>query len=126
MVTEADIAQWILDKNNMTTSDANITLAHLEDLIDDAIDYINLEAGTSIADLSGSAGSKSLVGTENEITVVKALSALCLRGFTDQGPNVAVGGLNINEIVSDPHYRLKSKWVERGINRLRGRSFVRT
>lgn len=124
MVTVTNIAQWVLDKNNKTTGD--ISLANLEDLIDDAIDYINLEAGTAIADLSGSADTKSLVGTENEITVVKALSALCLRGYKDQGPTVNLGPAGVNAIVSDPHYRLKSMWVKRGINRLRGRSFVRT
>jgi len=126
MATIAAIAQRILDENGYTTSDLNTSLANIEYLIDNAIDFINLEAGTSIADLSGTAASKSLTGSENEIVVVKALSALCLRGFKDKGPNISVTAVNVVETMTDPHYRLYSNWVKTGINRLRGRSFMRT
>ena len=51
MVTVTTIAQRLLDENNYTPGD-HISTTNFEYLIDNAIDYINAEAGTSIADFS--------------------------------------------------------------------------
>lgn len=122
MATVTNIATRILDENNYTEP----SKTNLEYIIDNAIDYINMEAGTSIADLSGTAESKSLVGTESEIVVVKSLSVLMLRAYHDRGPQVSAGGLAVQAVIVDPQYKLFSKMVATGIKRLAGRSFERT
>jgi len=115
-------AQRILDENKWTIS--NITIANLEYLIDNAIDYINLETGLSISNLSGSPGSVTV--TSAQAPVIKALSALLVRAYLEKGPQVGGGGINVTEISTDPHYKVMMMVIKRGINRLRGRSFVRT
>lgn len=194
MVTVAAIAQRILEENNYTLQD--LSIIKLEYLIDNAIDYINLMAGTAIADLVGgstgvadsgnttttvdterieadhywngyyikytsgnnidqyqlvthfdgatdtmthaafanavavgdiyvmgvSAGQlphKSLVGTDNEIVVVKTLAALWLRAHIDRGPNINIGGLSVTSVLADPQYDLFTKIIEAGIERLK-------
>lgn len=124
MTVITTIAQRILDENNWVVSD--ISLTNLEYVIDNAIDYINMEAGTSIADLSGAADSKSLTGTDSEIAVVKLLSVLMVRAYKDRGPQVTTGTMGVQAVISDPQYHLFTKLVTRGINRLSGRSFERT
>jgi len=86
MTTVTNIGQRILDENDYSTPSVDI----VEYLVDNAIDYINMEAGTSIAELSGVAETKSLTGTKSEIAVVKALSVLMLRAYKDRGPQVSV------------------------------------
>ena len=116
MVTVLNIAQRILDENGYTTAD--ISLTNLEYLIDNAIDTVNLRAGTSIADLSGDAGSKSITGTESEILVVKELVVLLLRAYKDRGPNVSIGGLTASAVLNDPQYAYYSEAVKEDIKRL--------
>jgi len=120
MVTVTTIAQRILDENNYTVAD--ISIVKLEYLIDNAVDYINLLSGRSIAHVSGN----NLTADYDEIMVVKILSALMIRAYKDRGPSVSGGPLNVAAVISDPQYRLFTKIVNQGINRLRGRSFVRT
>lgn len=108
----ANIAQRILDENNYTVSD--ISIANLEYLIDNAADYINLMAGTAIADIAGG----TLTGTENEIIVVKSLSTLMLRAYLDRGPNTAVSSLSVTSVLADPQYALFTKIVDAGIAKL--------
>ena len=117
MTTISNIAQRVLDENNYTTSD--ISKTKLEYLIDNSIHYINLQAGTTIADLDGSAESKSLTATDSEIFVVKSLSSLILRAYKDKGPQVSIGGLNVASITTDPHYRLFMKLINKAITSLR-------
>jgi len=90
MVTVSAIGQYILDINNYTTPSTTIT----ENLIDDAIDEINNECETSIADLAGSAGSKTLTGTEDEIATVKLLASIKLRDRNSRGPTLGIGPLS--------------------------------
>lgn len=124
MVTVSNIATEVLAEENLTVSD--ISLENLEKLIDRAIDTVNLRAGTSIADLSGSAEAKSITGSESEILVVKEVTSLVLRAYKEKGPNTAISGQSVSAIISDPHYEYYSKAVLEDINRLRGRSFKRT
>ena len=121
MVTISNIAQQILDENNYT--EADISKTNLEYLIDNAIDYINLVAGTSIADLSGTAGSKSLTATENEIVAIKLLTVLLLRAYKDRGPNASVAGLNVSAVINDPQYTLFKELFDLAVARLRGKYF---
>jgi hypothetical protein len=121
LVTVAAIGQRILDQNNWTTSE--ITVVEMEYIIDNAIDYINLDCGTSIADLTGSAGAKSLVGTEDENITVQILSSLLSRAFLDKGPSTNLGPMGVAQIITDPHYSLYTKLLNRSLNKLRGRYF---
>lgn len=120
MTTITDVAQRILDENNYTDPSTTI----VEYLIKNAVDHINLMAGTSIS-FTPVAGSEDLTASDSEIIVVKTLSALMIRAYKDKGPQVGVAGMSVVAVVSDPQYRLFSKIVNQGINRLRGRSFVR-
>lgn len=124
MVTVTNIATQILNENNYTTND--ITATNLEYLIDNAIDYVNMETATSIADLSGSAGTKSITGTEAEIITVKAGSVLMLRAYKDRGPNTGLGNMSISTVIADPQYAFFSELFKMSLNRLRGRSIERT
>jgi hypothetical protein len=122
MVTIASFATRLKTENN----ESDIAAATFEYLIDNAIDYINLTAGTSIADLSGDAGTKSVTASEGELAAIKTLSGLLLRAYNDKGPEVGVGGLSVSEITSDPHYRVFMKLFNESLHHLRGRSFERT
>ena len=114
-------AQLIKDRNNV----ADIDSIDVEYLIDDAIDTINLEAGTSIGNMTGVAGAKTVTVTSNQSAVIKPLVALMLKAFSDKSPNVSIGTLTVSTMLQDPQYALfKMLWV-RGLNRLRGRSFER-
>ena len=123
-------AQILLDQNNWATTDIHATsataLTRVEYLIDDAIDYINSQAGTSISNMSGAAGSKTLTVTAAQAPIIKQLAALLVRAYLDKGPNVSVGGLGVSAIVGDPQYKVAMMMVKTGIRRLRGASFVRT
>ena len=117
-------AQDILDENNYTESD--ISKAKVEALIDNAINYINLETGLSISNMSGSEGSKSVTVTSSQAPVVKALASLYVRAYVDHGPEAAVGGMSSTVVNEDPQLALLRGVVERGVMLLRSRSFVRT
>lgn len=124
MVTVSNIATQIHNENNWTASDISLTIT--EYLIDTAIDFTNMETGTSIADLSGAAESKSLTGTEPEIVAVKLLSSLLIRGYKDKGPNVSLSSLSVSQVIQDPHYNFFTELLKMSWERLRGRSIKRT
>ena len=123
MTTISNIAQRILDENNYTTSD--ISLVNLEYLIKNAVDHINLQAGTNVV-FTPSGGTQSLTGTDSEILIVKTLSALLIRAYKDRGPNTAIQGLAVTTLITDPQYNVFMKILDEDISRLRGRSFKRT
>jgi len=123
-------AQTLLDRNNWATTDIHATavtaLTRVEYLIDDAIDYINGESGTSMSNMTGAAGSKTVTVTSAQAPIVRALAALLVRAYLDKGPNVSVGSMGVSAIVSDPEYKIHMMMIQTGISRLRGRSFERT
>ncbi len=123
MTTITDVAQRILDENKYTANDISTT--NLEYLIKNAVDYINMMAGTSIS-FTPVAGSEDLTASDSELVVVKTLSALMIRAYKDRGPQTGTAGLSVTAVISDPQYRLFTKIVNQGINMLRGRSFERT
>lgn len=115
MTTVTNIAQRILDENNYTSPSNTI----LEYLIDNAIDTVNLRAGTSIAHLSGTAETKSITGTDSEILVVKEVTVLVLRARYDRGPNVGVGSQSVTAVLADPQYAYYSHALKEDIARLK-------
>lgn len=123
MATITNIAQRILNENNYTVSD--ISLVNTEYLIKNAVEHVNLTAGTTIS-FTPSGGTQSLTGSESELLVVKTLSTLMVRAYLDRGPNATVSGLSVATVIADPQYSLFMKILDQGINRLRGRSFKRT
>lgn len=116
-------AQQILDENGWLVTD--IAIVNLEYLIDNAINYINLETGLSMSNLTGVTPNMAVTLTSAQEVVVKMLSALLVRAYLDKGPNVAVQSINVTSIISDPHYRIFMKLINKGIKRLRGTSFER-
>lgn len=122
MTTISSIAQRILDENGYDLTDfSGLTLTILEYKIDDAIDYVNLQAGTSIADLAGTAESKSITGTDSEILVAKWLTNLMLRAYKEKGTQLG-GGLasaSITYILNDPDYKVSLMVIEKAIERLK-------
>jgi len=123
MTVITTIAQRILDENNYTIADCS--LVNLENRIDTGIRYINLEADTSIAALSGAAGAKTLTASDSEVAVVFFLSGLLLRARQDKGPNSNTGSISVSSITSDPSFTIETKLLETAINRLRKRTFQR-
>ena len=109
----ANIAQLVLNENRWTITD--ITIANAEYLINNASDYINLMAGTSIANIAAGA----LTATDSELLVTKELASLMIRAYLDRGPNVSIGGLSVTSVLSDPQYDSKSKMIQLGINALK-------
>ena len=95
-------------------------------MVDDAIDEVNGECGTSIADLSGTSGSKSLVGTEQEIAAVKLLSKLKLRSRQSKGESVSIGSLSTSQSTSDMGIEGDEDRLNRLLKLLRGRYFGRS
>lgn len=113
-------AAQILLENNYTTADISAT--NLGYLIDNAIDYVNLEAGTNISNLVGG----TVTVTSAQAVVLKPLIALMLRAYKEKGPQVGVAGLNVMAVISDPHYSVNKMLLQQGLNRLRGRGIYRT
>lgn len=120
MTTIANIAQRILDENGYTLADfPNLTLTILEYKIDDAIDYVNSQAGLSIADLSGTAGSKSITADDGQILAVKWLSNLMLKVYKEKGVQTGIGALSVIYIVNDPDYKMSMMILDKQIERLK-------
>ena len=113
-------AQNLLDENNYTTSD--ISLVNAERLVNNAIHYVELETGLSLADMA----TQTVTVTDGEETIIKSLAVLMIRAYLDRGPNAAIGGLSVTSVLADPQYALFKDLLDSGINRLRGRTFKRT
>ena len=123
MTVVTDIAQRMLDENNYTVSD--ISLLKMEYLIRNAVDYVNMQAGTSITFIPV-AGSEDLNASDSEIVVVKALTTILLKAYVDRGPNVGISSLSVTAVASDAQYNAFMQIVNDGLMRLRGRSFETT
>lgn len=120
MTTIANIAQRVLDENGYAITDfKNLTLTILEYKIDDAIDYVNLQAGLSIADLSGSAESKSITATDSQILAVKWLTNLMLKAYKEKGSQVGIASLNVTYILNNPDFKVSLMVINKAIERLK-------
>jgi hypothetical protein len=124
LTTIANIAQRILDENGYTVASfKNLTLTILEYKIDDAIDYVNANAGLTVAHCSGSAGTKSLVASDTQILVIKWLTNIMLRGYKDKGATAGVSSLNLVYTLADADTAV-SKMIMQSIARLRAPPIV--
>lgn len=120
MTTISSIAQRILDENGYDITDfPGLTLTILEYKIDDAIDYVNLQAGLTISDLSGTAESKSITGTDGQILAVKWLTNLLLKAYKEKGTQISVANLNVAYVLADPDYKTSLMIFEKTIERLK-------
>jgi hypothetical protein len=120
MTTVNNIAQRILDENGYVLTDfPNLTKTILEYKINDAIDWINMQAGLTIADLAGTAESKSITGTDGQILVVKWLTNLMLKAYKEKGEQAGISSLSVGYVVSDPDYKISMMIIEKAIERLK-------
>ena len=97
----------------------------VEYMIDNAIDYVNLHAGTSIGNMTGVAGAKTVTVTSGQSAVIKPLCILMVKAYMEKGPSANVGDVNLAILLNDPRYALYHPMIREGVNRLRGRSFDR-
>ena len=118
-------AQQILDESGWVAGDIG-SKTIIEHLINKAINYINGEAGTSMGAMTGVAESKTVTVTRGQAPVVKAWTELLCRAYVNKGPSASLGAMSVTEIISDPHYKIMVQMANKGVNRLRGRSFERT
>lgn len=109
-------AQNILDENNWATS--IIALDDLESLMNNAINYVNLEANTTIAPMSGTSGSKTINLSRSESFAIKLLTALIVRAYRDQGATT-ISGLSVSSVIADPQYTLFTDLVNKAIMKLK-------
>ena len=123
MVTVATIADRILKETgytyNVIDSSETTALTIVEYLVDNAIYEVNGECGTSIAALSGTAGSKSLVGSTLEVAAVKLLSSLKVRARQDKGETVGLGALSSSQSSGDPYMSVHDKQLDKLLERLK-------
>lgn len=98
-----------LAENGYTITD--ISAANLEYIIDRAIDYVNALAGTSIADMTGAAGTKTATFTDAQNAVVGLLVTCMLREMkrtslsnststsnaSGTSSSIGIGGLSASE-----------------------------
>ncbi|MDH5786978.1 MAG: hypothetical protein OEZ40_01620 [Candidatus Bathyarchaeota archaeon] len=120
MATVSNIAQTILDENGYAIEDfENLTLTILENKIDDAIDYINAQAGLTIAALTGEAESKTLTYTAPQNVAVKQLINLELRAYKEKGVQVGIAGMSVTYLLSDPDFKLSMQLLDKIIGRLK-------
>ena len=109
---------------------AGLSNATIEMFVDGMISHINSECGAGIAhfrdDVINAAGSKVVSITASQEAAFLAGAALMLRAHNDKGPNVAQMGQSITQVLQDPHYAVWNRMLQQSMNRLRGRSFVRT
>ena len=113
-------AQNVLDENNLTV--ANISLANVEREVNNAIHFVENETGLALSDMA----TQTVTLTDAQEVVVKLLAGMLIQARSDKGITSIVGGVNVQSVLNTPRYALKSKLVEMGINRLRGRYFKRT
>ena len=102
-------AQNLVDTNGQTVGiPAILTLINLEKVIDEAVYHVNNMTGSSIAVMSGSAGSKTLTCTRSERDTVRLYASLGLRVMLKTGStNVAIGGLSVNTVTNDSGFAIQ-------------------
>jgi len=107
-------------------SDETQSYTNVEYIIDDVIDFINSEAGTSISNMAGVAGSKTVTVTGAQNAAIKLVLSVLLKETKYKiSTSGNIGPVSSSESVGaqDPLFR-KMFWSS--INRLRGRSFLVT
>jgi len=130
LIGERKMVDYTADDLQTANNYSDLNNTTIELFMDGMISYINAETSANLAhfrdDTVNAAGSKVVSITEAQEAAFLAGAALMLRAYNDRGPNVAVQGTSVTAIISDPHYRVFNMMLRQSINRLRGRSFVRT
>lgn len=142
-------ATEILAENGYTTSD--FTAATVELIITNAKRYINFMANQSIADMTGTEGSKTLTLTENQDICVRILTTCMLREAkktsltnssstgTSSGTasSIGVGPVSVSEsssvsssisaaaAINSPSNTIYREMLNQALSRLHGRTFSR-
>ena len=118
-------ASRTLGRFGLTTDD--LSAANTEYVIDDVTDYINLKAGTSIADMTGAAGTKevTLSGDQNAVfmlimsIMLKDVKALTISSST------TLGMMSVSESIGAQPVNVQ-RLVKDAIRDLKGGNFKRT
>jgi len=111
VVTVATIADRILKEAGyeygVINSVQNTALTIVEYLVEDAIDTINAECGTSIVDLTGA-----------------LLSKLYLRARQDHGETVGLGPMSMSQSSTDPYVTVLRERLDGLLKRLKAGSIA--
>lgn len=115
----ADLFQAL---NNL--SDTDITNTNAEYVLQTAIDRLNTY-GAGISDLSGVAGTKSIVATSAQAGAILEVARLIYWGYYNGQETISVGNLGVSptNMLTDPNTETKIKQLA---SQLQGRSFLRT
>lgn len=117
-MTTAKTAQNILDENNYTTTECDLT--DLEALMNLAISYVNTVAFQSIAALTGVAGAKTTGAlTDAQLAAFYPLTVMLLRAHIDRGPNTNVTDLSVSTVIADPQYSTYKMMLDAAVTELR-------
>lgn len=104
--------------SNETTSYTNV-----EYIIDDTIDFINSECGTSISNLAGVAGAKTVTVTSAQNAAIKLILQPILKDTKYKiSNNTGLGPASVSESISQQDM-LFQKMLWKALDRLRGVSF---
>jgi len=129
-LTEITAAKVLGRYNYETTDfdpdeDETTSLTNVEYIIDDVIDFINAEAGTSMSNMAGVAGSKTVTVTGAQNAAIKMVLPVVLKE-TKYKTSVSsvLGPASMSESVGSQD-RIFRDMFWRAISRLRGRSFLR-
>lgn len=129
-MTEITAAKVLGRYNYETTDfdpdeDETTSLTNVEYIIDDVIDFINAEAGTSMSNMAGVAGSKTVTVTGAQNAAIKMVLPVVLKE-TKYKTSVSsvLGPASMSESVGSQD-RIFRDMFWRAISRLRGRSFLR-
>jgi len=107
-------------------SDETTSYTNVEYIIDDVIDFINSEAGTSISNLAGVAGAKTVTVTGAQNAAIKLVLSVVLKETKYKiSTSSGLGSASISESVGSQDTIFRTMFWS-SINRLRGRSFVVT
>ena len=127
-ITAAIILDRFFYESTDFDPDANETASYtaVEYIIDDVIDFVNSEAGTSISPLSGAAGSKTVTVTSAQNAAIKLVLGVTLKETKYKlSTSSTLGPAGASESVGAQDSIFK-KMLWRSLDRLRGRSFTRT
>ena len=106
-------------------TDEDTSYTNVEYIIDDVIDFVNLEAGTSISSMTGTSPNKTVTVTNDQNAVIKMLLPIVLRDtLVSYSKSSSLGPASISESVSQQSVDFLELF-QQALNRLRGVSFQR-
>lgn len=110
-----------------STPDEDTSLTNVEYIIDDCIDYVNSEAGASISNLSGTSPDKTVTVTGAQNAALMILLEMMLRDsrYTASSSSHTLGPASVSESVGQQPMAVQGL-LEKALDRLRGRTILRT